>query len=328
MENLKLRIIYAIKENKLLSNIASPFKAIWKRRLEAQVAKHPLRRYNTQHRVFYGKPLDIVNPKTMYEKICFMEFCTDTSLWTECTDKVAVRDYVRRQGLEKYLNEVYAIFDHMPSVEELDQAMPESCVVKTSNSGGGESVFVVENKDKNSAARIYPKLAKAFADNYALRTGQPHYLGIKPQLIIERLIVNDKAPGNPPDDYKLFCINGKAVFFNAIGDRDLKSHRIKDQFFSLDWQPLGESTNNNPNKIKRPALLSEMISVAEQLAKPFPFVRVDFYESDGKLIFGELTFTPGFDNFIGQYGEKVLKLGEMLDISKVKQIREPDQNWF
>lgn len=328
MSSLKQNLYFALKDNKVLAKIIEPVKKYMKHRLEAQVVKHPLRRFDHQHRIYYGKPLDINNPQTMYEKICYIEFCCDTSLLTRCTDKVAVRDYLTERGLGEYLNPVYHVFDSEPTVDELDKAMPESCVVKTANSGGGESVFVVNKKESGTAADIYPKLLEAINDNYGLRTGQPHYIGIKPRVIVEKLIVNDKAPDMPPNDYKFLCINGEPVLVNAIGDRDLHTHNMLDQFFDLDWNPLGDNTTKSKKKVTRPECLDEMVAVARRLAEPFPFVRVDFYESEGRPIFGELTFTPGFDTFIGEYGEKVMKLGQMLDISKVKEVRQPAPEWF
>lgn len=328
MGNLKQSIYLTIRGNRILSKILQPVKAILKRRLEKQVRRHPLRRFDKQHQIYYGKKLDIRNPRTMYEKICFIEFCSDTALLTRCTDKVAVRDYLKELGFGQYLNPVYKIFEDTPTVEQLDEAIPERCVVKTANSGGGESVFIVRDKDSDTAKKIYPGLLRAIADDYGRRTGQPHYIGIRPRVIIEKLIVNEQFPDLPPNDYKLFCINGEPVFFNAIADRNLETHEILDQFFDLDWQPLGEDTVSSHRKIACPRNLEKMLSVARQLARPFPFVRVDFYETGSELIFGELTFTPGFDNFIGRYGEDVLHLGERLDISKVKCIREPQPDWY
>lgn len=328
MSSIKQNIFFAIKNNKVMYRITGPIRSIIKHRLEAQVVRHPLRRFDRQHRIYYDKPLDLENPRTLYEKICFLEFCTDTSLQTACTDKVAVRDYITGLGLADILNPVYHIFDDEPTIDELDRAMPQTCVVKTANSGGGESVFVVNEKTQNTAAEIHPGLISAIHDNYGERTGQPHYIGIRPRVIVEKLIVNDKAPGQPPNDYKLFCINGEPVLFNAIGDRNLKTHNMLDQFFDLDWNPLGPDTCASKERVSRPDKIDSMIATARILARPFPFVRVDFYESEGQLIFGELTFTPGFDNFIGRYGEKVMHLGDMLDISNVKKTRQVSPEWF
>lgn len=328
MGSFKQAILFKIKDSKALGKLLKPVVKLWKRNLERQVVRHPLRRINEQHRIYYGKSVDLENPQTLYEKISLMEFCSDTRLMTRCTDKVAVRDYISQLGLGEYLNPVYKIFETLPSIAELDAATPMQCVVKTSHSGGGEAVFVIESKQPDTIAKIYPRLVEAFNDDYGLRTGQPHYRGIKPMIIIEKLIVNTKSPGTPPDDYKIFCINGSPVIINAIGERNIHAHTMLDEYFDLEWNPLGKNTVNNPRKVAKPQKLDEMINVARELAAPFPFVRVDFYESDGKIIFGELTFTPGFDTFIGDYGEKVMKLGERLDISRVQKIRDIDPDWF
>lgn len=324
----KYQIVLFLRNNKFMERLFKPVKTIIRNHISREAIKHPLRRWDHYHRLYYRKPLDVKNPQTLSEKLCVMEFCTDMSLQTRCTDKVAVREYLTEQGFGKYLNEVYKVFDHMPTLEELDDAMPESCVVKTSNSGGGESVFIIKEKKPDSAKKIYKKLKKAFNDPYGQRTATPHYVGIKPRVLIEKYLPNDEHPDKALNDYKLYCINGEPLFFSCMFNRDVKTHSFRIEYFDLDWKPLDKKTANDKDILPPPPHKDEMIEVARKMAAPFPFVRVDFFEADGRLIFGELTFTPGFGDLISEKGENMLQLGKRLDISKLERIRDFDPQWF
>lgn len=325
---IKILIINAVKNNRLINHLTAPLRRAIKLRREKQFARHPLRNAAIKHKLYYGKPLNLDNPQTLYDKICVLEFCTDTSLWTQMTDKVAVRDYVASCGFGDCLIPVYKIFDEIPTFEEFVEALPDSCVAKTSHSGGGEGVFIIRDKNSANLHEIYQGLVKSMGDDYATRTATPHYRGIKPRIILEKLLVDNDNPGSSLTDYKFFCLNGEPVFINALGNRNLVTHTVTDQFYDLDMKLFDWKPQRNGRDLPVPVRLAEMREIVRALAKPFEFVRVDFYEVNGQPYFGELTFTPGQDFFIGTYGEDVLHLGERLDISKVERIRPVEKDWF
>ena len=171
-------------------------------------------------------------------------------------------------------------------------------------------------------------MQKSLAEDYGARTCSPHYSAIKPRVLVEKFLENDAEPQYLVNDYKFFCVNGEPVFVNAIGHRDICTHTMLDQFFDMEWKPLGRDTEQARVKVAPPATLQQMIALARKLAAPLPFVRIDFYEVGGRIVFGEFTFTPGMDGFIGSYGEKVLHLGDRLDISAVPRLRDPQPSWF
>lgn len=326
---LKYHILLWIQNSKLLAKIAAPAKTFVKKRWEKQIRNHPLRRFDRLHRIYYGRSLCLWPPTTLYEKFLWMEYATDVSLWSELTDKVKVRDHIKRLGLERYLPEVYHVFDEMPAFDDFVAALPERCVVKTSHSGGSEGVRVIRSKKECDLAEVYKAMSDSMLDNYGKRLGQPHYEGIPPRLIVEEFLTNANGDEAAPlDDYKFLCINGTPVVLNAIGERDMAHHTWLDQYYSLDMELLPWEKQQCGKTVRRPDKLDEMVELARKLAGSFPFVRVDLYDTSRGVVFGELTFTPGFDFFVGTYGETVLHLGEMVDLSGVRQVREIPKDYL
>lgn len=311
-------ILFTLKNNKILNKLSSPARAIYNKLLEKQLHRHPLRRANKLHLAYFGKRLNLDNPTTLFDKIMLLEYGSDVSVMRRLTDKAAARDFVKERGMGHLLNDVYHILDKMPTFEEFTALLPDKCVVKTNNSGGGEAVIIIRDKKKDDLGKIYKKLKAAFSDNYGERTGQPHYMGIEPKIIIERLLENDKRPGGPIDDFKFMCINGEPMAINALAERNLNTHSVLDQYYDLNMNRFDWAPQNSQRLIDKPASLKEMEEAARVLAQGFPFVRVDFYESEGHPVFSEMTFTPGFDFFVGSFGEENLHWGERMDISKVK----------
>lgn len=326
---LKYQFLFWIQNNRLLLKAASPVKTLIKKRWEKQIKKHPLRRFNKLHKLYFGRSLNLWPPETLCEKFLWMEYATDVSQWRTLTDKVAVRDYITSLGLGAYLPEVYHVLDELPAFDDFVALLPQQCVVKTSHSGGSEGVRVIPSKDDCDLVEVYNAMSKSMHDRYGERLGQPHYVGIKPRLIIEEFLSNAEGDfAAPLDDYKFMCINGSPVVINAIGERDIKNHTSLDQYYSLDMELLPWEKQQSGKTVRRPRLLKEMVDLAGKLAKPFPFVRVDLYDTTRGIVFGELTFTPGFDFFIGTYGEKVLHLGERIDLSGQRQINDIPQEYL
>ena len=269
---------------------------------------------------YYKKKMNLENPTTLYEKIFWMEYYSDTSEWTRLTDKVAVRDYVKECGLENILNEVYAVYETVPEKNTLFKNLPNAFVLKTNNSGGGSAILV---RDKNhcNKCRIIKNITKYFNDDYGARAAQPHYSSIEPKIVVEKLLINEQEPKKSLTDYKFFCFNGVPKCVNAIEDRNLKFHTANDQYFDMNWKRicLNDVDSEIPD-IQQPSSFEEMIRIAKILSAPFPFVRVDLYEVDHQPIFGELTFTPGMDGFC-LYEHNFLHYANLIDLSKVLRVK-------
>lgn len=311
-----------------MSRITSPIKNILKRYWERQAQLHPLRRTNRYHKMYYGRPIDLDNPRSLHEKIAVMQFTTDLSLWRRLTDKVAVREYIAEKGYADLLNEVYYIWDKLPEFDDFAAKLPKTCVVKTSHTGGSEGVFIIRDKDTADLRAIYSGLSKSLADDYGRRTSQLQYIGIPPRVIVEKLLYNDNDPEAPLDDYKFFCINGEPDTINAITERDVAAHSCVVEYYNTAMERYDWGPQNGKKLIPAPQNLERMLKVARDLSAGLPFVRVDLYESNGKIVFGEMTLTPGFTYFIATYGDKVLRWGERTDISGIRRIQEIPKSYF
>ena len=238
-----------------------------------------------------GRIVNLDNPSTMDEKIIFMSYNTDTTKWSECADKIRVRDYITACGFEEILPVVYGVYNN---AEEIDfAALPNSFVAKTNNASGTN--IIVRDKKRADIPAIKKKLNKWLKMDYSKRSGDPHYKRIPPRILIEELLSDDsKYNATSLADYKFFCVAGETICVEMMTDRTPRSHRRR--FYDMDWNvhdewmlkgyPIAEIA-------QRPLPFEQMKTIASELSRPFNFVRVDFYVINNKPIFGELTFTPG-----------------------------------
>lgn len=106
-----------------------------------------------------------------------------------------------------------------------------------------------------------------------------------------------KDPDAPLTDYKFYCFNGEPKFCNLLSNRVFNTHHMDKMIYDLDWNPIPSAfkPGTSLNEVPRPKSLEQMIEIARSLSKGIPYVRVDLYEINEKPVFGEMTFTPGFD---------------------------------
>ena len=270
----------------------------------------------------FHKPLHLNNPKTLNEKILFLSLRTDTSLWTTCADKYAVRDYVKSCGLEETLVKLYGVWN---KIEDVDWSLlPNEFIIKTSH-GSGDVTIVKDNSslDKTDIQQYY---SKELSKRYGAIEGGKHYLRIDPKLIIEEVLHNDSESlkySSSLIDYKIWCFNGKAHYIWACCNRTKEGVDV--MTYDREWNAYPEfSVFNNEYRrgsiIPKPKNLAKMLSVAETLASPFACVRVDLYNLNGKIYFGELTFTS-LGGLMDFYSDEFQHLaGSLIDLSKVETI--------
>ena len=154
-------------------------------------------------------------------------------------------------------------------------------------------------------------------DVFYLTYSEMQYRGIPPKLVCEKLI--ETEDGGLPVDYKLYCFNGKPHCVLVCLQRGVMTHGAEYYFFDRDWNLLRYNKRGKEAPegftIPKPEGIDKLFDYAERLAKPFPFVRADFYLEKGKITFGELTFTPcgGFD--VNRLPETQLLFGDMVDLN-------------
>ena len=238
-----------------------------------------------------GRFPNVDNPRDLNEKILWLEFNSDTSLWPMLADKLRARDFVAGKGLGEIVVPLLASYE---SASDIDfSKLPDSFVIKSNN--GNAQAVIVHDKSKADLVKIIKQAARWLDSKFGLAGAEPHYLAIPPRIIVEKLLPPD-SDGEMPIDYKVMCFNGKPVYCLVCSRRDPISFHTLFSLYSLpDWSKLPDaivSSQQESVELPAPPHLNEMIRYATILAKDFPFVRIDFFDTGGKVWFGEITLTP------------------------------------
>lgn len=236
-----------------------------------------------------GKTLNLKDPKDFSEKIQWLKKYYKPPILTQLVDKYEVRSYVSDRVGEKYLNELYGIYK-LP--EDIDfTTLPEQFILKATH--GWNMNFVVKDKEKLDVTQIKEISRRWLATNHYYNTGMEWaYKNIEPRLIAERLM---KEKGRHSiTDYKFYCFDGVPRLIHVDTDRGSNNHSVR--YYNLEWERLPFVLKGNTiakGDIPKPQNFEEMVQVVQKLSADFPFVRVDLYNIEGNIVFGEMTFYPG-----------------------------------
>lgn len=236
---------------------------------------------------------NLKRPTDLNEKINYLKFYGDTSKWPMLTDKYAVRQYIKNLGLEDILVKLYGKWDNAENIEW--EKLPNEFVMKCNNGCG--DILICKDKNKLNIPQTTMYLKKTLNKGFGIISGEPHYSQIKPCIIAEELLDVNKQNNNSSSlvDYKIWCINGKVENIFCCFNR--KKFCIDVELYDREWNPQPQflvytkHCKKPSEKLPKPIQLNEMIKIAEKLSTGFPILRVDLYEVDRKIYFGELTFT-------------------------------------
>lgn len=284
---------------------------------------HPILLARIRYFARFKKPLHLKNPQTLNEKILFLCLKTDTTLWTRCTDKYEVRGYIEECGLKEILVPLIGVWEHAADID-FDK-MPKEFVLKATHGSG--DILVVTDKSKIVIEDVVKTFEEDLSHRYGAIESGHHYLRIHPRMIAEELLHNDPETAKISFsiiDYKLWCFNGKVHWIWTCANRDEQSTEV--MTYDREWNSYPEYSifkegYRHGKLLPKPKNLDRMIEVAEILAKPFQCVRVDLYNINEKIYFGELTFTSygGLQDFYTE--EFQLLAGSQIDLSNVKVIK-------
>ncbi len=252
-----------------------------------------------QYRIKTGRKLNLKNPQRFTEKLQWYKLYYRNPLLKKCADKYEVREYVKSKGLDNILNELYGIYD---TPEEINlKELPNQFVLKTTNGSGGNNIIICKDKSKLNINEVKSKLQEWIDFPIKKPMGREWcYEGLKARIICEKLLPRDKRNDLP--DYKFFCFNGKAEFLYVMIDYTDNHKNGKMGFYDRNFKKLDfyrDDFGKIDFELEKPKNFDKMVEYAEILSKDFPHVRVDFYNLDGKIVFGELTFynTSGYVTF-------------------------------
>ena len=260
-----------------------------------------------------GYPLNLENPRTFSEKIQWLKLYDRKPLYTQLVDKYAVRQYIAEKIGEEHL--IPLVGGPWTSAGEIDfDALPEQFVLKCNHDSGG----LVVCRDKSSLDRetVKQKLDQHLKANYYMSSREWPYKDVKPCIIAEKYMVDES--GVELKDYKWYCFNGTPRFLLITTDRAEADVPTKYTYFDMDYHvlPFYNSGPHADKPIPKPETFDQMKRLAEILSAEMAHLRVDLYDINGKVYFGELTFydssgmakfdPPEWDETIGSW----LKLPE------------------
>lgn len=260
----------------------------------------------------FGEKLHLRHPRTLNEKLIWLALYWQHPLKAACADKVKLRDYVSRKGLP--VNLMPKILGCWNFAEEIDfESLPSQYVLKC-NHGCAMNIIVKDARFLDRAKTVQ-KINGWLKETYVGSGCEFHYADISPHLVFCEEFIPIVGNGLYQIDYKVMCINGDPQFILLCYDRD-EDENANLASFSTDWEQLFLCNEEKSIDIKKPVSLTKMLEYSRILSKDFPFVRVDFYESNGCPILGELTFTP-YGNMITYIKTDALcSLGKKLKLPK------------
>lgn len=247
------------------------------------------------YRAKFGKKLDLKNPVTLNEKILWLKFhdYKDNDIIKTCADKYRVREYIEKIGCSEILNHLIGVYENAEDIPWND--LPEAFAIKL-NLGCGYNLIVSNKKALNidSAKKTINKWIRTSRHQY-LGYAEMQYKGVNPLILVEDYI--KPKEGTLPEDYKFYAFDGFVPYVMVCTDREDGGKHAKYWYYNEKWemQMMSEDALKYGKiaSIPSPEGIEKAFEYARTLSRGFPFVRVDLYLVDGKVYFGELTFTPG-----------------------------------
>lgn len=249
-----------------------------------------------QYRISTGEKLNLNHPKSYTEKLQWYKLNYRDPLMTQCADKYRVREYVKSKGLEDILVPLYGVYDEVSQIDF--ESLPNQFVIKTTN--GSHTNIICKSKKELNIKKTKETLSGWLNKKRGKLGREWAYYNIEPKIIIEKYLEQEKTKNEFEgiDDYKFLCFNGKPHYIILDVDR-YKNH--KRNYYDTMWnkQNIKTEVENINVDVSPPQNLEEMLKIAKVLSYEFPHVRVDLYNIDGKIYFGELTFynVSGYRNY-------------------------------
>lgn len=259
------------------------------------------------HKKYIGYYPNLKDPKTITEKLLYIKKNYRNPLMVVCADKYEVRNYLTEKGYGHLLNDLIGCYE---SVEDIDwDSLPDQFVLKATH--GSNMMWICDDKKTLDKAACIKEMKRWLKIDYSLICNEWQYKEMKPRIVCEKFLSN----GSGLDDYKIHCYNGKPTYIQC--DTGRFTHHVK-TYYDTNWEysEVYETGFEEKNHLPKPEQLDELLKIAEDLSSPFPYVRVDVYLYEGKIIFGELTFfhKSGFVNYNGSDMEMARKMGDLIQL--------------
>lgn len=255
---------------------------------------------------------NLENPKTFNEKLQWLKLHDVHPEYGRLVCKYEAKEYVRSILGDSVIIPTLGVWN---SFDDIDfDALPNQFVLKTTHDSGG--VVVVTDKSKMDMEKARTKLTKSLNHNYFLEHREYPYKYVKPRIIAEKYMVDES--GTELKDYKLFCFDGKCKMLFVATDRNIGD--VKFDFFDENFKslPFKQGHPKATKEVVKPVGFDKMVAIAEKLGAGFPHIRVDLYDINGDIYFGELTFFHFSGNVPFEPEEWDAKVGEWLKLPNVE----------
>ena len=266
-----------------------------------------------QYRLLKGGRLNLSKPATMDEKLQWLKIHNRDPRLTQLVDKLAVKQYIAETIGEQYVCPVLKTWDSVGDIS-LDD-LPDSFVLKTNHSGGNTGVVLCKDKSSFDLEAAKEKLESAMHTDIYRRYREWPYKNVPHRVFAEKYL------GDNLTDYKFYCFNGTADCVLTCVDRQLGDPKF--YFFDRDWKLCRYNKRGKEAPadftLPRPGNIDELFDLAALLSKGFPFVRMDFFDVDGKIYFGEFTFYPASGYDPNRLPETDLMFGNKIDLGLIRK---------
>ncbi len=284
-----------------------------------------------RYRLFLNKKLNLENPKTFNEKLQWLKIHDRKDIYTTMVDKVDVKEYITKLIGKEYIIPTIGVYDSFDDINFNE--LPSQFVIKCSHDSGG--LFICRDKSKFNKDIARKKINSRMSKNYYYIGREWQYKNVKPRIIVEKFMevkridrTNNQSKKNVSAellqqengllDYKFMCFNGEVKFLfldiGVIGKGTSHAEKYYRNIYNRNFelQPFLETRENYPISIKKPKNFDKMIEIAEKISKNLLHARIDLYNIDGKIYFGEITFYHGsglynffipekYDDILGSY---------------------------
>lgn len=265
-----------------------------------------------KYKACMGKELNLDSPQTFNEKLQWLKLHACKPEYTMMVDKYAVRKYIANTIGKEYLIPLLGVWDNPDDIDF--DSLPNQFVLKC-NHNSGLGMCICKDKNKLDIAKVKAELRKGLQQDYYLSNREWPYKNVARKIIAEKFMEDDNDNADLGlIDYKFFCFNGTPKFA-YVAQGAAKAYKSKINMMDLEWKSMPFQRTDHPQFEKvpdKPINFQKMVELSKILAKDIPFVRVDFYEINSKLFFGELTFFPGSGYIPFEPEEWDYKLGEWI----------------
>lgn len=241
-----------------------------------------------KYQLYFGQKLDLQNPQTFNEKLQWLKLYNRKPEYTVMVDKYKVREYIAQELGEEYLIPLLGVWDNP---DEIDfDALPNQFVLKC-NHNSGLGMCICKDKSELDISKVKVELRKGLKQDYYLTGREWPYKDVPRKIIAEKYM--EDVSGDLKD-YKFYCFNGEMKFVMINSDRNT-SRPTRADYFDRDFNWLDFTWGYSHAEVhpKKPEQFEKMVAIVEKLAKGLPHIRVDLYDCNGKIYFGELTFFDG-----------------------------------